>query len=41
MTKSVANSALQKLVTANELDIKVQGWVQREALIEEKEGVKH
>ena len=40
MTKSVANGALQKLLSANELDIKVQGWVQREALIGEKEEVK-
>ena len=37
MTKATSNGALQKLVSTNELDIKVQGWVQREALMEEKE----
>jgi hypothetical protein len=37
MMKSVANSTLQKLVTANELDIKVQGWVQHEVLMGEEE----
>ena len=36
MTKATSNGALQKLVSTNELDIKVQGWVQREALMEEK-----
>jgi hypothetical protein len=31
MTKSNANSALQSLVSTNELNVKVQGWVQRNA----------
>lgn len=30
MTKSSANSALQRLVSTNKLDVKVQGWVQRD-----------
>lgn len=36
MTKSNANLALQALVSNNELSVKVQGWVQREALMEGK-----
>ena len=37
MSKSNANLALQALVSNNELSVKVQGWVQREALMEEKQ----
>ena len=37
MMKSVTNSALQKLLSTNKLDIKVQGWVQREVFMGEEE----
>ena len=37
MTKSNANLALQALLGNSELDVKVQGWVQRDALMEGKQ----
>ena len=37
MTKSNANLALQALVSNNEPSVKVQGWAQRDALMEVKQ----
>ncbi|KAI0997415.1 hypothetical protein K3495_g10771 [Podosphaera aphanis] len=36
MTKANPNGALRKLVSSNELDIKMQGWIQREELFNQK-----